>query len=322
MKKILLFLIIILSGISCVFSADVTIEAKKQVIKADINKGFFEGDVKVQVGDVKVQSPRAELDLDPATKKPSLATFFDNPYAYQEKGVKKHEIKADIIKVSLIKKNVLALGKSQSIMMQDRQPIITITADSQEYDTRTKEMRAHKGVIINYQKAQTYSDEAYAVIDKNGDINYLELTGHVVMKEGPNIIKGDKFTYTPSTEEFQVSGNTSSDLTFEDGSKIYVEARYQQLHRIKKTVIAGGKVKIIYKDYVAQGPKAQLFVDAKTKKPNTVVFTGRSKITQNDSTVEADRIRMVMHPKEFYADGNVKTSIVGSSEKDNMEFID
>jgi lipopolysaccharide export system protein LptA len=321
MKKILLFLIIFLSGITCVFSADVTIEAKKQVIKADANKGFFEGDVKVQVGDVKVQSPRAELDLDPATKKPSLATFFDNPYAYQEKGNKKHEIKADIIKVSLIKKNVLALGKSQSIMMQDRQPIVTITADSQEYDTRTKEMRAHKGVIINYEKAQTYSDEAYAVIDKNGDINYLELTGHVVMKEGPNVIKGDKFTYNPSKEEFQVSGNTSSDLTFEDGTKIYVEARYQQLHRIKKTVIAGGKVKIIYQDYIAQGPKAQLFTDEKTGKPNTVVFTGRSKITQNESMVEADRIKMIMKPKEFYADGNVKTSIVGSSEKDNMEFI-
>ena len=55
----------------------ITIESKKQEIELDKNKGFFEGDVKVQVGDVVVQSPRADLDLEPETKKPSLATFFD-----------------------------------------------------------------------------------------------------------------------------------------------------------------------------------------------------------------------------------------------------
>ena len=54
----------------------ITIESKNQQIELDKNKGFFEGDVKVQVGDVVVQSPRADLDLEPETKKPSLATFF------------------------------------------------------------------------------------------------------------------------------------------------------------------------------------------------------------------------------------------------------
>ena len=109
MKKInLKFLIVffVLFFASSVFA--ITIESKKQEMHLDKNKGYFTGDVKVQVGDVVVQSPRADLDLEPETKKPSLATFFDKPYAHQIKDNKKHEVKADIIKVSLINKVITA----------------------------------------------------------------------------------------------------------------------------------------------------------------------------------------------------------------------
>ena len=317
MKKTILILAITLFTTLCSYSANVVIEAKKQTIKMEQNKGFFEGDVQVSVGDIKVKSPRAELDLDPVSKKPSLATFFDNPYAFQNKENKKHEIKADIIKVSLIKKTVLAQGNSQSIMMEDRQPVMTINADSQEYDTNTKLMKANVSVVIHYQDLETFSDKASAIVDKNGDIQNLKLIGNVVMKEKANVIKGNMFEYIPQREEFQVSGNTSSDVTFEDGTRVYVEARYQQFNKLTSTLVAGGNVKVKYKDYFAQGPKAQLLVDPKTNKPNTIIFTGRSKITNEGNTVEADKIRMTLNPKAFFADGNVKTSI---SQEGNMEL--
>ncbi len=51
------------------------------------------------------------------------------------------------------------------------------------------------------------------------------------------------------------------------------------------------------------------------------MFTGRSKITQNLNTVEADVITMTMNPKEFNAVGNVKTSISGGSGDDDMEIM-
>ena len=318
MKKIILVLIVTLFTTLYGYCANVVIEAKKQTIKMDQNKGFFEGDVQVSVGDIKVKSPRAELDLDPVSKKPSLATFFNNPYAFQNKESKKNEIKADIIKVSLIKKTVLAQGNSQSIMMDNRQPIMTINADSQEYDTNTKLMKANGAVVVHYQDLETFSDKASAVVDKNGDIQNLKLIGNVVMKEKANVIKGNMFEYVPQREEFQVSGNTSSDVTFEDGTRVYVEARYQQFNKLTNALVAGGNVKVKYKDYFAQGPKAQLFVDPKTNKPNTVIFTGRSKITSEGSTVEADRIKMTLNPKAFFADGNVKTSI---SQDGNMEIM-
>ena len=317
MKKIILILAVVIFTTLCSYSANVVIEAKKQTIKMEQNKGFFEGDVQVSVGDIKVKSPRAELDLDPVSKKPSLATFFDNPYAFQDKENKKNEIKADIIKVSLIKKTVLAQGNSQSIMMENRQPIMTINADSQEYDTNTKLMKANGKVVIHYQDLETFSDKASAIIDKNGDIQNLKLIGSVIMKEKANVIKGNMFEYVPKREEFQVSGNTSSDVTFEDGTRVYVEAKYQQFNKLTSTLVAGGNVKVKYKDYFAQGPKAQLLVDPKTNKPNTIIFTGRSKITNEGSTVEADKIRMTLNPKAFFADGNVKTSI---SQEGNMEL--
>lgn len=317
MKKLALILILTLLTTLCGYCANVVIEAKKQTIKMEQNKGFFEGDVQVSVGDIKVKSPRAELDLDPVSKKPSLATFFDNPYAFQDKDMKKNEIKADIIKVSLIKKTVLAQGNSQSIMMENRQPIMTINADSQEYDTNTKLMKANGSVVIHYQDLETFSDKASAIVDKNGDIQNLKLIGNVVMKEKANVIKGNMFEYVPQRDEFQVSGNTSSDVTFEDGTRVYVEARYQQFNKAQSTLVAGGNVKVKYKDYFAQGPKAQLLVDPKTNKPNTIIFTGRSKITNEGNTVEADKIRMTLNPKAFFADGNVKTSI---SQEGNMEL--
>ena len=320
MKKIIILsaLIVLLFQAISYAANNVVIEANKQELKVDQNKGYFSGDVKVTIGDITVQSPRAELNLDPKTKKPSLAVFYDNPYAFQNKDNKKHEIKAKIMKVSLIQKSVLAEGNTQSIMMKDRQPIITINADVQQYDTETKLMRAKGGVIVHYNDVETYSDYASAILEKEGAVKNLKLQDNVVIKEGVNVLKGNKFEYFSGREEYQLSGNAVSDLTFEDGSKMLVKSNYQQYNKLANNIIAGGNVRVNFKDYFAQGPKAQLFIDQKTQKPKHVIFTGRSKITQNGNTVEADRIRMNMNPKEFFADGNVKTSISGN---DSMEMM-
>lgn len=319
MKKIILSALVLIMLQALAFAGNsVVIEAKKQELKLDQNKGYFNGDVKVTIGDITVQSPRAELNLDPKSKKPSLAVFYDNPYAFQNKDNKKHEIKARIMKVSLIKKSVLAEGNTQSIMMKDRQPIITVNADVQQYDTETKLMRAKGGVIVHYNDIETYSDRASAVLEKEGVVKNLKLEDNVVIKEGLNVLKGAKFEYVQPREQYFLSGNAISDLTFEDGTKLLVKSNYQQYNKLSNNIIAGGNVRVNFKDYFAQGPKAQLFIDPKTQKPKQVIFTGRSKITQNGSTVEADRIRMNMEPKEFFADGNVKTSIQGN---DSMEMM-
>ena len=167
-------------------------------------------------------------------------------------------------------------------------------------------MRADGSVIVHYQDVETFSDSASAIIDKGGEIQNLKLSGNVVMKEKSNVLKGNKFEYVPQRQEYQMSGNTSTDVTFDDGSRLYVQARYQQYNKNTNNIIAGGNVNIKYKDYTAQGPKAQVFINPATQKPDRVVFTGRSKITQN----------------AFKASGNAKTSISGGSDGNNdMEIM-
>ena len=322
-KNYIKYLIIFLAlcATSSVFA--ITIESKKQEILMDKNKGFFEGDVKVQVGDVVVEAQKADLDLEPQTKKPSIATFFDKPYAHQVKNNKKHEVKADIIKVSLINNIITAQGNAQTNVLQDKKPVIVITADMQEYDTKTNLMKAEGSVIINYEDLVATSDNAYALMDKKGDVLNLKLTSKATLTQDKSIIKGDNIQYSKLRQDIIVSGNTMSDVIFENGDRVIIYARSQQYNRNGNTIMASGDVDIKYADYQAQGPKAIMHINQNTNKPEKIIFSGRSKISQNNGhSVEADKIIMTINPKTFEASGNVKTNIEKNSinQKNKMEF--
>ena len=318
----ILILSILLLFMSSVFA--ITIESKKQEIQLDKNKGFFTGDVKVQVGDVVVQSPRADLDLEPQTKKPSLATFFDKPYAHQIKDNKKHEVKADIIKVSLINKLITAQGNTQTSVLQDKKPVIIISADMQEYNTNTNLMKAIGHVVINYEDMTATSDNAFALMDKKGDVHNLKLNSRATIKQDKSIIKGDTIQYSKLRQDIIVNGNTLSDVTFDNGDRVIINARNQQYDRKGNTMMATGNVKIKYADYNATGPKAIMHINSATNKPEKIIFVGRSTIVEKGvNSVTADRITMTMNPKTFEAVGNVKTNIeqnTNSNKKDTMEF--
>lgn len=317
-KTVFIFFLLLVSSVFAI-----TIESKKQEIKLDENKGYFTGDVKVQIGDVVVQSPKADLELEPATKKPSLATFLEKPYATQIKDNKKHEVKADIIKVSLINKVITAQGNTQTNVLQDKKPVIIITANEQEYDTNTNLMKAIGSVVINYEDMTATSDNAYALTDKKGDVTSLKLTSRATIKQDKSIIKGDNIQYSKLRQDIIVNGNTMSDVTFENGDRVIINARSQQYDRKGNTIMATGSVNVKYGDYVASGPKAIMHINTKTNKPDKIVFLGRSKIIEKGiNSVEADKITMIMQPKSFEAVGSVKTNIEQNSKKNDnkMEF--
>ena len=89
-------------------------------------------------------------------------------------------------------------------------------------------------------------------------------------------------------------------------------------------MMATGSVNIKYGTYTAQGPKAIMYLNKNTNKPEKIVFIGRSKITENNvNSVEADKITMIVEPRQFEAIGNVKTNIEQNSNKNSnnkMEF--
>ena len=323
MKKTLtiITLITLLYGLMCGLAAtaeDLIIQSKTQTFSEKDNKIKAEGDVNVSIGDVKVLGDKADVTVTKDNKL-DTATFYEKPYAYEIKGNKKREVKANILRVSLINKVIKAEGDTQTTVFDGKEPIVIITADSQEYDTKANVMRAKGSVIIHYKELETYSQRATIKTAKGGELQRIDLVGDARIKQAKNSASADHFIYSPATEELISIGHTVSNAILEDGSKLLLKADYQQYDQKSNTFLGSGSVKVWFKDYYAQGPKVSFYPDPKTKKPNEIYFTGRSSITEDIKTIFADKIKIILKPKNFYAEGNTKTVIkdVGKAQNKN-----
>lgn len=317
MKKILLTASIILLAGMAVVADDLVIESKNQSYVESENKIKVEGDVNVSMGDMKVVGETADVSVT-KDQKLDTATFYDKPYAFEIKKNKKREVKANILKVSLITKVVKAEGDTQSIVFDGKTPIVVINADEQEYDTKTGVMEADGNVTIQYKEIETYSNHATIKTDKNGDLKNITLIGNGRIKEKNNEAFADKFVYDPRTEIMTATGNTTTKSISDDG-KLILKANYQEYYRNRNVFNASGNVHVWYQDYYAVGPKITVYPDKTTNKPNEIYFTGRSSITQGVRTIYADKIRMTVNPKDFEATGNTRTVIrnLGSGGDDS-----
>ncbi len=314
MKKLITILLIMISALG-VFASDLVIESKTQTFSDSEKKIKLDGGVKVKLDDLTVESDRADVSIR-RNNKLDTATFYDKPYAYEVKENKKREVKANILQVSLINKVVRAEGASQSVITEGNTPIIVINADVQEYDTKSSVMVATGSVTMKYKDIDTYSDKAVIIADEKGGVRKIDLIGNARVKQDQNESEGHHFVYNPVTEEMCVEGNTKTTAFTDDGKKLTIHSDYQQYHKKQNSYIGSGHVKIWYDDYFAQGPKVSVFPDSKTQKLNEVYMIGRSKIVQNEKDIVADKIKMTMEPKNFSAEGNVKTIIHNIETKD------
>lgn len=320
MKKIFAVLvsILVLTGIA-VQASDLIIESNNQTYNEADNKIKFNGNVKVTIDDMKVVGDRADVNIT-KDQKLDTATFYEKPYAFEVKKNKKREVKANILKVSLITKIVRAEGDTQSIVFDGKKPIVVINSDVQEYDTKTGVMTATGAVTMFYKEIETYSNSAQITTDKNGDLKRLVLTGNARVKQENNESFADRFVYEAASGNLTAYGHTTSNAIMDDGSKLVLKSAYQEYNQKRSIFNASGNVRIWYQDYYAAGPKVTLYPGAGSTKPNEAYFTGRSSITQGVRTIFADRIKMTMKPKSFDAQGNTRTVIknIGSGSDDNM----
>jgi len=317
-KKIFIALMITLLTFGLVVQAsDLVIESKTQSYEEKENKIKFDGDVKVSVDDLKVVGDSADVSLD-ENQKLDTATFYDKPYAYEVKKNKKREVKANILKLSLITKIVKAQGDTQSIVFDGKTPVVVINADEQEYNTQTGVMTADGAVTILYKELETFSDRAKVRTDKNGDLKDIELIGNARIKQQSNDSFADNFFYSASSKVLTATGNTTSNVIMEDGTKLVLKSNRQEYIQDKNIFNASGNVRVWYQDYYAVGPKISVYPN-KLGKPNEIYFTGRSSITQGVRTIYADKIKMTMNPKDFHADGNTRTVIKNIGSGDNGE---
>ena len=316
MKKFLIIfgVLIAITGLGVVAS-DLEIESKTQVFSENEHKIKLDGGVKVKLDNLTVESDTADISIR-RNNKLDTATFYNKPYAVEINGNKKREVKSNILKVSLINKVVRAEGETQSVITEGNTPIIIINADAQEYDTNSSVMVATGAVTMKYKDIDTYSDKAVIVADEKGGVKKIDLFGNARVKQVQNESEGHHFVYNAVTEEMSVEGNTKTIAITDDGKKLTIHSDYQQYNKRQNSYIGSGHVKIWYDDYYAQGPKVSVFPDAKTNKPNEVYFIGRSKIIQQEKDIIADKIKMTMNPKDFTAEGNVKTIIHNIDTKD------
>lgn len=321
MKKILTALtaLVLIIGIG-VQASDLIIESKSQTYKEEESKIKFNGDVKVKIDDLKVVGDSADVNVVDGEKL-DTATFYDKPYAFEIKKNKKREVKANILKVSLITKIVRAEGDTQSVVFDGKTPVVVINANVQEYNTKTGVMTANGAVTMLYKDIETFSNAAEITTDKNGDLKRLVLTGSARVKQENNETFADKLVYDATSGSITAYGNTTSNAIMDDGQKMTLKSAYQEYNQKRSVFNASGNVRIWYQDYYAAGPKVTLYPDSTSQgKPNEAYFIGRSSITQGVRTIYADRIKMTMKPKSFDAQGNTRTVIknIGSGSDDTM----
>ena len=247
MKKFLVFLLIILSGIA-VLASDLIIESKTQTYSDKEKKIKLDGGVKVKIDNLTVESPRADVSVR-RNNKLDTATFYDKPHAYEINANKKREVKANILQVSLINKVVRAEGDTQSVITEGATPIVIINADDQEYDTKSNVMVATGSVGIKYKDIESFSDKAVIIADTKGGLKKIDLIGNAKVKQQNNTSEGHHFIYNPITEESSVSGNTKTVAITDDGKKLIIHADYQQYNKNQNSYIGNGHVKVWFDDY-------------------------------------------------------------------------
>ena len=310
---IISLLILFLSAVT--IGSDLIIESKTQTYSEKDSLIKFLGDVKVRYEDITIVGDKADVSVTKDNKL-DTATFHDQPYAYQIQNNKKREVKANILKFSLLNKVIRAEGNTQTIVTEGKTPIAIINADAQEYDTNTNVMTAIGTVSIKYRDMTAFSDKAVVKTDKNGDVQRLDLIGNAKINQVKNHATADHFIYTASNEEMVAMGNTMTSTVTENGSEFKVTANYQQYDKKNNIFMGSGNVQVYYQDYYAKAPKMTCYPDKITKKINEVFMSGRSMIRQNEKEIHADKIKIIVEPKNFEAVGNVRTIIkdIGSSK--------
>lgn len=308
-KKNILILTILLTSSLYAYASSLTVESDKQEFKDSEHKIFLEGNVKVKSGDINVISPRAVVDIDPKNNKVNNVKFKDNAYTYQMQGGKTHEIKAQILEMSLLNKVFNADGNTLSSITDKGKTIVIVTADKQEYNKTTNIMKATGNVNIVYKDIITYSQQAVVDLTKDNDVKRIQLIGNAQLNQSGSKISARKLDYDNIKQEAVARGDVFTDIITEDNKNIKVWSDFQSYNKKANYITASGSTTIKYEDYTAKGPKVNVYPDKTTKKLNEAVFVGRSKIETKGRSIEADRIIITMNPKDFKAEGNVKSII-------------
>lgn len=302
---------LLFSGFS--LASNLLIEANKQTFDTKSKETTFDGEVKVKMENIKAKSPKAYVTMGPDGK-PDFAKLVNGVYAIKSNESTQSEIKANTIELTLLEKKMFASGGVRSMVSENGKPILTIKSNSQKFNANKNTITASGSVVMNYKEISTNSSSTIINMTKDGKPDKVNLSGAVKIIEDKNLINADSVIFNPNTNEMFADGAVKSKTMLDPETPVLIVANSQQYNKSNNIILANGNVKIIYKDYVASGPKATIMPENNGAKPNKIIFTGRSNIKEGARQVEADRIIITMDPKNFNAEGNVKTRFLQFKE--------
>lgn len=304
---IILSLLVICLGVIGVIAEDLIIESKTQTFSESESKIKFDGDVRVKYGEINLLGDKADVSV--KNSKLHTATFYDKPYAFEIKNNKKREVKANILKFSLLNKVIKAEGDTQTIITEGKTPVAVINADEQEYDVKTNVMTAKGSVAIKYKDINAFADKTIIRTDSHGDLKRIDLIGRARIDQSKHHLTANHFIYDVGAEEMTAMGDAVTTTVLDNGKEFVLKANYQQYNRKEGIFVGNGNVRAWYDTYYAKGPKVVSYPDKITNKPKEVYMIGRSTIKENEKDITADKIKVILEPKNFTAEGNVRTVI-------------
>lgn len=293
----------------CLAQQDISIESDRQEYDAASNKTIFNGNVKVITGDIKITGKKGFVTMSPEGK-PLMATITGAPKVIKTNGTNKQVVTSKVLKYSLLDNVAMAEGDVTTIITQEEKPVAVITSEYQEYNKNAGTMSASKNVKITYKEAKTSSDKAILTLNAAGQPELLKLSGNAILKQDKSLIKASVLDFIIATNELVATGSSYSESCLDDGTTAHIWSDVQQIAKAEKTLIASGNVKVTYQNYVAVGPKAVFLPDSETGKMNKIVMRGLSTIKEGARQVTALKIEITFKPKNFVAEGSVKTKFL------------
>ena len=209
----------------------------------------------------------------------------------------------------MLNKIITAEGDTQTIVTEGKTPVAVINADEQEYDVKTNVMTATGSVAIKYKDINAYADKAIIHTNNKGDLKKIDLIGRARIDQSKHHATANHFVYDVENEEMTSTGDAVTSTILDNGKEFVLKANYQNYNRKQGIFVGSGSVRAWYDDYFAKGPKVVAYPDKITNKPKEVFMIGRSTIKENEKEITADKIKVILEPKNFQAEGNVRTVI-------------
>lgn len=295
----------------------VNISAQQQLFD-ETGATTFKGNVKVQYQEFTINSNEAKVHLDDAGQ-PSVAVFYPRPDAHHVTTTPKpgaagtkDDLQADLIRLFLNEDRMSAEGNSVSYITTVAANPVTIHADNQTFDNRSKIMQADGSVHVDYNDTIITSPHATMWMNNGQRAEKVSFTKGAKAVQKDTVVTGGTITILTGSGNMIAEHGVTTTVK-KPGKNAVIKSAYQQYDKASDTMLASGNVAIDYKEYKAYGPKATFRM--KGGDLDKIYMTGRSKIITSDGRqVEADTIVINTNPQHFDAKGNVKTKFIAKQQ--------